>query len=275
MARHRRCWPLMTGAIVAALCTGTLASAGTANGFDPSNFGHPAKGANKWLPLKPGYQTIRKGTVSRGDRRLPAIRVYTVTDVSKRVNGVRTVAILDQDFDGGQLSEQALDFLAEDKRANVWYLGSYTETYEGGQFVNAEDGWLGGVNGAKPGILMQARPRTGTPAYYQAQVPGVGSPTAKVVKTGQSLCVPLKCYKGVLVIEDESSEYKYYAPGVGHIRTEPLSGGKQETEALVNLKFLSPRGLAEISAEALKLDRHARVTVKDVFGRSAAAKRTL
>lgn len=29
-----------------------------------------------------------------------------------------TVVILDQDFDGGQLAEQALDYLAEDKHGN-------------------------------------------------------------------------------------------------------------------------------------------------------------
>jgi hypothetical protein len=276
MVRGRRSRILAAAAALAAVCSGTIASAGTADRFDPRNFGNPVAGANKWLPLKPGYQTIRRGGVSRGHRRLLHIRVYTVTDVSKRINGVRAVAVLDQDFDGGQLAEQALDFLAEDKQGNVWYLGSYTESYEGGQFVNAEDGWLAGVNGAKPGILMQARPRTGTPTYYQAQVPGVESPTARVVKTGQSLCVPIKCYKGVLVIEEGGSEYKYYASGVGHIRTEPrYSGGEQETEALVNLKLLSPRGLSEISAEALKLDKHARVTTEDVFGRSPPAKRTL
>jgi hypothetical protein len=276
MVRGRRSRILVAAAALAALCSGAIASAGASDRFDPRNFGNPVAGANKWFPLKPGYQTIRNGGVSRGSRRIPHIRVLTVTDVTKRINGVRAVAVLDQDFDGGQLAEQALDYLAEDKQGNVWYLGSYTESYEGGQFVNAEDGWLAGVNGAKAGILMQAHPRTGTPSYYQAQVPGVESPTARVVKTGQSVCVPIKCYKRVLVIEEGGSEYKYYAFNVGHIRTEPrYSGGEQETEALVNLKLLSPRGLAEISAEALKLDRHARVTTNDVFGRSPAAKRTL
>jgi len=74
--------------------------------------------------------------------------------------------------------------------------------------------------------------------------------TARVVKTSQSNCVPFKCYKDVLVVQegDTDVEYKYYARGVGHILTEPhYSGGEQETEALINLKFLSPRGLAEVS----------------------------
>ena len=117
--------------------------------FDRSNFGAPATGANKWMPLEPGTQSVRLGHLNRGNRRLTHRRVFTVTDVSKRIDGVRTVAVLDQDIDAGQVAEQALDYLAEDKQGNVWYLGSYTEAYEGGQFVNAADAWLAGVNGAE------------------------------------------------------------------------------------------------------------------------------
>ena len=44
---------------------------------------------------------------------------------------MRTVAVLDQDFDGGQLAEQSLDYMAQDEQGNVWYLGSYTEELRG------------------------------------------------------------------------------------------------------------------------------------------------
>jgi hypothetical protein len=107
-------------------------------------------------------------------------------------------------------------------------------------------------------------------------VPGLESPLAQVAKMNQSVCVPYKCYKGVLVVLEAGSEYKYYAPGVGDIRTEPrYTGGEQETEVLINLRVLRARGLAELSAEAIKLDKHARVTVPDVFAATPAAKRTL
>lgn len=221
-----------------------------------------------------------KGLVNVGSRRLVHIRVNTVTDVSKKIDGVRTVVVLDQDFDGGQLAEQALDYLAEDKHGNVWYLGSYTETYEGGQFVNATDGWLAGLEGAKPGLLMEALPRTGS-SYFESQALGEGATLAQVVKTGQSKCVPFKCYKDVVVVQEGGgsgggAEYKYFAPGVGGILTEPhYSGGEQETELLINVRQLSPRGIAEISAEALRVDRHAKVVVPNVFGGAAAAKRSL
>ena len=242
--------------------------------FDAKNFKDRANGANKWYPLKSGYQSVREGGLNRGNRRLSHRRVYTVTDVTKQVSGVRAVLVLDQDIDGGEVAEQAVDYLAEDIYGNIWYLGSYTESYEGGQFVNANDAWLAGVRGGRPGVLMLARPEVGTPRYSQAYVPGEGSATAKVSKTGQSKCVPFKCYTDVLVIQ-EGGENVFYAPGVGAIRTEPRrSGGEGETESLINLTQLSPEGLAEFSAEALKLDQNARVTAKRVFGATPVARRT-
>jgi hypothetical protein len=246
--------------------------------FDPRNFG--AAGANKWFPLQPGLQSVRQGFVSVGHRRLPHRRVFTVTDVTRMIAGVRAVAVLDQDINGGEVAEQALDYVAADRQGNLWFFGSYTESYEGGQFVNASDAWLAGVRGAAPGILLPGKPRTGTAPFTQATIPGESATTGQVVKTGQKHCVPFKCYQNVVVVQEGSPsepgvvEWKYYAPGVGGIRTEPRTGGEQETEALLNLRQLSPPGLAELSAEALKLDKHARVTAPDVFGRSPAAKRT-
>ena len=263
------------------LCSGLLASCGGSSGeSDPppvkaGSFGtSTATGVNEWFPLKPGYQSVRLGAVNRGSRRLPHRRVYTVTDVSKEISGVRTVIVLDQDFDGGQIGEQALDYLAEDEQGTVWYLGSYTEAYEGGRFVNANDGWLDGVKGGKGGIYMPAEPTVGMAPYAQEHAPGDDPTIAKVVKSGIRKCVPFKCYSNVLVVEEDGSENKYFAPGVGGILTEPKSkGGEEETEALVNLTQLTPRGLAELSAEALKLDRHAATTVPDVFGDAKPAQR--
>ena len=78
------------------------------------------------------------------------------------------------------------------------------------------------------------------------------------------------------MIEEGGAEYKYYAPGVGQIKTEPISGdGKQEVEDLINLTQLSPSGLSEMSAETLKLDKNAPVQAPDVFGDAPAAKRSL
>lgn len=241
--------------------------------FDPKNFEASRTDVNALMPLTPGLQSVSKGYVNVGGRRLPHVRVTTVTDVVKKINGVRAVAVLDQDYDGGTLSEQSIDYLAEDVGGNIWYVGSYTEGYEGGQFVNAQDAWLADVNGAAPGLWLPGDPQTGTASFYQVQIPGGEQSTAVVVKTDQRTCVPFKCFTDVVVIQEQASENKYWAPGAGAILTEPVSGTAQETEELVNLRELGADALAELSGEVLRLDRSAAVHASYVFAGSAAAAR--
>jgi hypothetical protein len=240
--------------------------------FDPKNFGEPTGDLNKWYPLVPGTQTLRDGSITRGSRKLTHRLRVTVTDVTKEVNGVRTVLVLDQDIDAGQVGEASLDYLAQDKFGNIWYLGSYTELYEGGEFVNAVDAWLAGEKDAKPGVWMLTDPKEGM-KFVQAQT-SEETIRAEVAKVDERKCVPFDCFKSLAILED-GSEFKYYGPGVGHIATEPnYSGGEQEKEELVNVVKLKPQGLAEMSAEALKLDKRASKEAKSVFGNSDPAQRT-
>ncbi|MDT7577662.1 MAG: hypothetical protein QOH17_3995 [Pseudonocardiales bacterium] len=247
--------------------------------FTASDFGAPATGANRWLPLVPGTQWVRVGTTLVGHRPVQHRVVSTVTDVVKRIDGVSAVAVLDQDVDAGQIAQESLDWLAQDRRGTVWFVGAYTEEYAGGRYVTLRDAWLGGVKAAKPGTLMPADPTTRTPAWTIAQPPGADPDAAQPVATGQTQCVPFHCFQDVLVVREGKAsaldnEFKYYAPGVGQILNTPKSASQhQDVEQLVNLVHLSRVGLSEFSAEALKLDRHARATSPDVFGPSAAATR--
>jgi hypothetical protein len=240
--------------------------------FDPKNFVDPLRGRNSWYPLVPGTQTLRDGSIIRGSRKLHHELRTTVTDVTKEVDGVKTVAVMDQDINAGQVGEASLDYLAQDRFGNVWYLGSYTELYEGGQFVNTTDGWLAGQQGARPGVWMMADPKAGM-KYIEAHN-SHETIHAVVSKVGDRKCVPFQCFKALAIIED-GTEFKYFGPGVGHIATEPnYSGGKQEKEALINAVQLKPQGLAEFSAEARKMDQHARREAKSVFGISDPARRS-
>jgi hypothetical protein len=241
--------------------------------FDPKNFDPQGSDFNQWVPMTPGVQIVRKGFVTIGGRRVPHLTVTTITDVTKKINGVKSVLILDQDIDAGQVSEQAVDYLAEDVGGNVWYLGSYTEAYAGGQFLNAQDAWLAGVNGASTGLWFPGDPEPGSAPFTQVQVPGGETSSAQIVEAGQHQCVPFDCFKDVVVILEGGSEHKYWAPGVGQILTQPLSGVAQEIEELINVKELSPTALAELSNEVLKLDAHAAATVPTVFGGSNQAVR--
>src|SRR6186997_1888988 len=77
--------------------------------FDPQNFDPQGSDFNRWVPMTPGIQIVRKGTVPIGGGTVPHLTVTTITDVTKKINGVRSLVVLDQDIDAGQVSEQAVD----------------------------------------------------------------------------------------------------------------------------------------------------------------------
>jgi len=249
--------------------------------FSPANFGDPATGANPYLPLKPGTQWVREGATSVGKRRVPHRVTTTVTDVYRTIDGVPTVAVLDDEVDAGQVSQQSLDYLAEDKKGNLWYLGGYTEEFDGGRYVSSLDAWLSGVKGGKAGLLVQAAPKAKTPPYAVAE-PGAGEgDVAEVIKVGARRCVPFKCFDDVLIVREgkasaPDNEFKYYARDVGQIDNVPRSKSvHKDVEQLVNLTQLSPKALKEASTEALRLDHHAMKTEAGVFGKSTPGKRGL
>ncbi len=247
--------------------------------FDRANFGDPATGKNPYFPLKPGTQWVREGSTLVGSRKVPHLVTTTVTDVYRTIDGVRTVLVFDYELDSGQVSQESLDYLAEDKNGNLWYLGGYTEQFEGGRFVSSLDAWLSGVKGAKAGMLVQAHPTAGTPPYAVAQPDADEGDIAEVIDVGARWCVPFKCFDDVLVVREgkasaPDNEFKYYARNVGQIDNIPRSKSvHKDIEQLVNLTQLSPTALAEVSAEALALDKHAIKTAGSVFGTFPAGKR--
>jgi hypothetical protein len=190
--------------------------------FDRNNFDRSANIDNKWLPLQPGTQWVYNGFTQEGKNRVPHRVVQTVTDLTKVINGVRTVVVWDVDYKDGNLEESEIVFFAQDKDGNVWLLGELVEKYDEMTFVGGQV-WLAGMDGASAGIMMKADPRPGTPSYSQGYAPPPFNWTdsAKVEQIDQNSCVPSGCYKNVLVIAEGSKEegpdaqqLKYYAPSV-------------------------------------------------------------
>lgn len=171
-------------------------------------------GANRWLPLVPGTRWVRQGATDVGHRRVPHRVVSTVTDVYRVVDGVRAVAVLDQDIDASQVSQESLDYFAEGMDGTVWDLGSYTEALEGGRFVSVRDAWLAGVKGGRPGIQMPADPRARTPPY--SRVPQfVGERMRGFVRRGLGFRRVRAC---VAVCPRASEARGALAAGVGPVR---------------------------------------------------------
>jgi hypothetical protein len=250
----------------------------TADDFDPNKFSDPTSIDNQWLPLKPGTQFVYDGSAIADEGKIARKVVFTVTDLTKTINGVRTLVAWDRDYNDGQLVEPELVFFAQDDDGNVWTLGQYPEEYEDGKFV-AAPAWIAGLEGAKAGIVMRAAPKLGTSDYSQGLGPKVEyADRAKVRRVGQRTCVPAGCYQDVLVTEEwdqadpAARQLKYYARGVGNVRVG-WTGRDEEKEVLVLSKVvqLSPAALAEVRAQALKLERRAYKVSKGLYGRTPPA----
>jgi len=236
-------------------------------------FSSPTRIDNRWLPLAPGTQYILQGSWNRGHGRHAHRVVFTVTDLTKVIDGVRTLVLWDRDYNGGRLLEGELTFHAQDDAGNVWNFGEYPEEYEGGRPAGAPDTWVAGVAGARAGILMRAHPRAGSPSYRQGWAPRIEfGDRARVFATGQKSCVPLGCYENVLVTDEtnpfepsDGHQRKYYAAGVGNIRAAPAGGAEREVLVLMRVVHLGPKALARVRTRALELDKRAYSVSKDVY----------
>jgi hypothetical protein len=250
--------------------------------FDPKNFSDPTKIDNEYSPLAPGTQYVFEGRSNRGLGRLPHQVIFTVTDLVKEVNGVRTVVLWDRDINAGKLLEGELAMWAQDDDGNVWLLGEYPEEYdEQGRFEQAPDTWLAGVDRAQAGIMMRADPKPGTSRYRQGFAPTIGfGDVAKVERTGQRDCVPTGCYDDVVVTRetnpeepDDGFQLKYYAPGIGNTRAAPRGGTEKEVLVLIKARKLGAKEMDEVRREATKLDQRAYRSRPAVWGDTPRAAR--
>ena len=230
------------------------------------------------FPLKPGMQFVYEGYTDEEGQAAHHRLVFTVTDLTKVIEGVRTVVAWIVDYRNDQLVEKEISFYAQDNDSTVWYLGEYPEAYEDGKFVEAPT-WIHGLEGARAGITMKAKPQLGMPSYSAGWVPGVNfTDRARVDQMGQKVSVPFGNYQDVLVIAEGSQkepnafQLKTYARSVGKVRVGWRGAdATHETLELVDLVQLSPEALAQVRVAALELEKHAYEISKDVYGRTPPA----
>ena len=248
----------------------------SAEDYSPSRFGDgSATIDNRWFPMTPGMQLTYKGRSGVGQERLQHSVVFTVTDLTKVIDGVRTVLLWEEDFTEGELVETELAFFAQDLEGNVWHFGQYPEEYEDGKFTKAP-AWIAGVDGARTGITMKTEPKLGSPDYSQGFAPKPINwiDRARVREVGVHTCVPAGCYEDVLVTEEfeldkpGAFQLKYYATGIGTVRVGWAGRNEDEQEVLVlvEARALSPNELATVRDKVLALEARAYDVSPDVYG---------
>ena len=173
--------------------------------------------------LSSPYLHFAAGTTFRYEGESPDGHESIVTEVThqtKRLMGVSTTVVHDLGYVNGQLIEDTLDFYAQDSQGNVWYFGEDSKQILNGQVVGTEGSWLAGVNGARPGIAMLARPEKGD-SYQQEFAAGVAEDMAKVVSLTEAVTVPYGSFTRCLEtaewspLEPNVREHKFYASGTG------------------------------------------------------------
>jgi hypothetical protein len=249
--------------------------------FPSGNFDRSTTIDNQWFPLKPGMRYIWDGITvdEEGDEESHSV-VFTVTDLTKVIDGVRTVVCWDRDIVDGELEEAEILFAAQDNDGTVWLLGEYPEEYDGKELIGAPC-WIHGVKDAQAGIMMQGKPQLGTSSYSQGWAPSVEfTDRAFVYQMGQKTTVPFGSYEDVLVIDEFNNEepgahqLKYYARGVGVVRVGWRGEvADQETLELIKVEQISAEDLARARNEALELEKRAYAGSKDVYGLTKPSER--
>jgi hypothetical protein len=199
--------------------------------LDPADF--TTRITNPWFPMRPGTRWTYRETDAEGGRQRV---VVTVTHRTKRIaNGVTARVVRDVVSERGRLVEVTDDWYAQDRDGNVWYLGEATTEYEDGRPVSTAGSFEAGVDGAQPGILMPARPRSGL-SYRQEHLAGEAEDRASVVSLREQAEVPAGHFRGVLMTRDVNPleprvlEFKFFARGVGPVLAVTVSGGSDREE---------------------------------------------
>jgi len=201
--------------------------------IDPANF-QPAVD-NPYFPLVPGttftfVEKLGKHTTEN---------VITVTHDTRTIMGVTCVVVRDIVRETGRMTEDTFDWYAQDKQGNVWYFGEDSRNFQHGRFVKGDDSWEAGVDGAKPGIIMEATPRRGD-TYRQEYFRGHAEDQARVLGGGGKVKVPYRTYAKTLTtversrLEPGARERKFYAAGVGEIKSKVVRGD-HEAFSLVSI----------------------------------------
>jgi hypothetical protein len=191
--------------------------------IDPNDF--VAVIDNPYMPLLPGTKLVYQSTGSPSEH-----DEFEVTQNTRVILGVTCIEVHDVVSVAGQVTEDTLDWFAQDVQGNVWYFGENSQQLENGLIVGLEGSWTAGVDGAKPGIVMEAAPAIGD-LYRQEFLLTDAEDVAGVLSLNASASVPYGSFSNCLETEEYSPiepgvvENKFYAAGIGVVLEVDLETG--------------------------------------------------
>jgi hypothetical protein len=242
--RYRRRILVALAALV--VVTGTGAEVAVANGSSPGRggcalpvfgpgsryrphidrSGFTARVENPLFPLPVGRTLVYVGV--KDDKK--AVNVVHVSRRTRVVDGVRTRVVEDRLYLDGVLEERTADYYAQDRCGNVWYFGEDTATLGSrGRVIDTEGSFRAGVDGAQPGVFMQARPEVGR-RFRQEWYAGHAEDTYRAEQLSTSIAVPYGTFRHALrtseqtALEPEVLDNKWYVAGLGEVEERAVKG---------------------------------------------------
>jgi hypothetical protein len=198
--------------------------------------GFRAQVTNPWFPLRVGTTSIYTGAKDGQ----PAVDVVVVTRRTRVVDGVRTRVVADRLFLGGRLAERTSDYYAQDACGNVWYFGEDTAELDArGHVIDTSGSFHAGIDGAQPGVFMQAHPQVGR-RFRQEWYQGEAEDTFVVRDLSTPVTVPAGHFRHAMRTEESTAlepgvlDAKYYVRGIGEV-SETTVVGPRETLRLVQI----------------------------------------
>jgi hypothetical protein len=191
---------------------------------------------NPYFPLPVGRTLVYRGT----EDGVHEIDRLHVTDRTRVIQGVTARVVHDVVWSSGHRQEITNDWYAQDDQGNVWYLGEDTRVLLGNGKVDRSGSWTWGVDGAQPGLIMEANPQP-PDAYRQECLSGEAEDMAWTIERGGSITVPEGTVHRILRsleftrLEPNVISEKIYAPGLGIVRERDVHGGT-ETFELVRVR---------------------------------------
>ena len=191
-------------------------------------FSHPRDITNPFVPLATLKQDVLEGTEDgkkiRITRTVLPGKHKTFTIAGQKVDAL---VVEDREYEDGVIAEIAIDYFAQDDAGTVFYLGEEVDEYEGGKLKGHKGSWMFGKDTQVPGVLFPAHPKVGT-RFKSEDVSKEINEKDEVVSVSETVVTPAGTFKNCVKVReklaDGTTEYKYYAPGVGVVREQPPKG---------------------------------------------------
>lgn len=196
--------------------------------IDPASFTDRVD--NPLFPLTTGTTLVYSGTKD-GKR---ALDLFAASSATRVIDGVRTRVVEDRLFLNSVLEERTRDYYAQDRCGNVWYFGEDTATLDRhGNVISTEGSFHAGIDGAQPGVFMQAMPEVGR-LFRQEWYRGHAEDTYKAVDLSTPKSVPYGSFQHALrtrettALEPNVVDNKWYVRGIGQVEELAVKGPREK-----------------------------------------------